>query len=408
MSNTKLITGDESVYPVKGIRLSSCGAQICYKDRDDLLLIALEKGAHTAAVFTRNAFCAAPVQIARQHLNQSAAQYLIINSGNANAGTGQAGNNDALQVCQMLADQGGVQAMQVLPFSTGVIGQRLPVKRISDCFSRLLTGLAEDAWAQAAKAIMTTDTVPKLASCKIQIDNRPVHITGIAKGAGMICPDMATMLAFIATDAAIARPLLQDILNRAVNRSFNRITVDGDTSTNDSCVLMATGKAGNACITDQASPGYAAVEEAVNAVCSSLAKAIIRDGEGATRFVTLVVSGANSSRECLEVAYTVAHSPLVKTALFAGDPNWGRILAAVGRAKIDNLDVTRVSIALDQIALIKNGEPSVSYTEEQGKKVMQQNEITISIELGRGDYSETVWTTDLSHDYVTINAEYRS
>jgi glutamate N-acetyltransferase/amino-acid N-acetyltransferase len=309
-------------------------------------------------------------------------------------------------VAHLLAGQAGCRMEEVLPFSTGVIGERLPVGRIGRAIPPALAGLSEDGWARAARAIMTTDTVPKGASREIEIAGRVVRVTGIAKGAGMIRPDMATMLAFVATDAAVPRVMLQAMLGQAVAQSFNRITVDGDTSTNDACVLAASGASGVDIGGD--SEGRARLSEAVNAVCRALAQAIVRDGEGATKFVTVVVRGGRDTDECLRVAYTVAHSPLVKTALFASDPNWGRILAAVGRAGIADLDIGRVGIDLGGVALIRGGEPDPAYTEAAGAAVMAGPEITITVDLGRGAASDQVWTTDLSYDYVRINAEYRT
>ncbi len=404
MLNNKI----ENLESIAGVSLSSAAACICYTDRDDVVLIELASSTVTAAVFTKNAFCAAPVSISKMHLEKNPPRYLIINSGNANAGTGEDGFNDAQLICKKLAEKTNCEKSQVLPFSTGVIGKRLEVESFYKVIPELVENLQESSWPKAAQAIMTTDTVPKAVSTSVNIAGSEVKITGICKGAGMIRPDMATLLAFVATDANISQEALQYCLNKVVNKSFNRVTVDGDTSTNDSCLLFATNKAGNNLLSDVKSEEYLQFEQAMTEVCINLAQAIIRDGEGASKFVTINVSGGLNSDECLEVAYTVAHSPLVKTALFASDANWGRILAAIGRAKLEQLDINKVSISLDQIEIISNGAPSPDYTEELGTKVMQQDDISINISLQRGKSKETIWTTDLSHDYVTINAEYRT
>lgn len=393
--------------PVGGIRLAAVGAGIRYQGRNDLVVMELAEGSRVAAVFTRNAFCAAPVTVAREHLGLGMPRYLLINSGNANAGTGAGGLDDARRSCRALAQLTACDPQQVLPFSTGVIGQRLAVDRLQAALPAALEGLGGNAWETVARAIMTTDTVPKGVSMRIQIEGRTVTITGIAKGAGMIRPDMATMLAYIGTDANVDAATLQECLHRAVGRSFNRITVDGDTSTNDACVLAATGACGGSEIT-AAHPDLAVFREAVTATCERLAQLIVRDAEGATKFVTVEVSGGASSEECLQVAYTVAHSPLVKTALFASDPNWGRILAAVGRAGLPDLDVNAVSIFLDGVCIVRDGGVAAEYLEVDGQRVMDREEILIDIRLGRGHARERVWTSDLSHEYVRINAEYRS
>jgi glutamate N-acetyltransferase/amino-acid N-acetyltransferase len=372
------------------------------------VVFRLAEGSSVAATFTRSAFCAAPVQIARQHLAASAPRLLLINTGNANAGTGDAGLANARLSCEQLAELAGVTPQQVLPFSTGVIGEPLPVEKIVAALPAALADLGADNWLRAAQGIMTTDTRPKASSRQLQLDGRTVTITGISKGAGMIKPNMATMLGYIATDAQVARPLLQLMVERAVNRSFNRITIDGDTSTNDACVLIASGAAGNALIDSEQHADFEALYGAVEAVFIELAQAIIRDGEGATKFVAVSVSGGGSEAECLQVAYAVAESPLVKTALFASDPNWGRILAAVGRAGLDDLDVNGVSLRINGVLIAERGGRAASYSEEQGAAAMAPEEITIELALGRGDARATVWTTDLSHDYVTINAEYRT
>ena len=392
---------------VPGVRLAAVAAGIRYKDRNDLVVMQLVTGSRVAAVFTRNAFCAAPVSVAREHLARTAPRLLLINSGNANAGTGAAGLEDARQSCADLADVAGCAAHEVLPFSTGVIGQRLATERLRRALRPAVDALSEDALAAAAGAIMTTDTVAKGVSKSLTLAGRPVTFTGIAKGSGMIRPDMATMLAYIATDARVEDAALQAALNTAVQRSFNRITVDGDTSTNDACILAATGAAMQDSIDDRHAD-YPAFVQAVTEVCERLAELIVRDGEGATKFVTVRVAEGASSGECLQVAYTVAHSPLVKTALFASDPNWGRILAAVGRAGLEALDISAIRIYLDDICIVRQGGVADSYCEADGQRVMDQDEILIDIRLGRGDAVERVWTTDLSHDYVRINAEYRS
>ncbi|TCK17327.1 glutamate N-acetyltransferase [Thiogranum longum] len=392
---------------VAGVRLSAQAAQVRYEGRDDLVVMELAEGSRCAAVFTRNAFCAAPVIVAREHLAQHAPRYLLINSGNANAGTGAPGLDDARRSCAALAKRAGCDAAQVLPFSTGVIGERLPVQRIESALDGALANLSENNWSAAAHAIMTTDTVAKGVSLTLSIDGQTVTLTGMAKGSGMIRPDMATMLAYIATDAAVESSALQNCIQQAVEQSFNRITVDGDTSTNDACVLVATGASG-AAVLDDAHPDYPAFCAAVSEVSTRLSQLIVRDGEGATKFVTVRVEGGHDSAECLQVAYTVAHSPLVKTALFASDPNWGRILAAVGRAGLSQLDIEQVELWLDDVCIVRDGGVAQDYTEADGQRVMNQDEILIRIALGRGAASETIWTSDLSHDYVSINADYRS
>jgi glutamate N-acetyltransferase/amino-acid N-acetyltransferase len=389
---------------VPGIRLGTACARIRYSDRADLTVIEIAQGASCAAVFTQNAFCAAPVTLARRHLAAASPRFLLINAGNANAGTGAQGVQDALTCCKALADMTGCKLEQVLPFSTGVIGEPLPVTRIVTAIPDAVDRLSEAGWLDAARGIMTTDTVAKGCSRKITVNARPVAIAGIAKGAGMIRPDMATLLSFIATDAVVNSAVLQACLGEAVAGSFNRITVDGDTSTNDACVLMATGKSG-VVIDDADSGGF---QQALNEVCLELAQAVIRDGEGANRFVTVQVEEGRNKAECLQVAYTIAHSPLVKTALFAGDPNWGRILAAVGRAGIGDLDIQRVQIYLHDVCIVRDGERASGYRESAGKDVMAREEILIRVVLGRGKARESVWTTDLSYDYVRINAEYRT
>ncbi len=391
-------------HPVKGIRLASAAAGIRYPDRDDLVVIEIAAGASSAAVFTTNAFCAAPVVLAKQHLAAASPRYLLINSGNANAGTGDAGLQAARETCRSLAASAGCDINQVLPFSTGVIGEDLPAERFPAAMPALLDGLDEDGWQRAAQAIMTTDTVPKLASREVEIDGGKVTVTGICKGSGMIRPDMATMLAFVATDASAPEEVLQTTLQQAVEPSFNSITVDGDTSTNDACVLIASG-AGDVVISSGNSAAFLSV---VREVCMDLARAIVRDGEGATKLVEIRVESAATLQEAKDVAYTIAHSPLVKTALFASDPNWGRILAAVGRAGIDNFEIDKVRIWLDDLSIVTRGGRDPEYREEAGQEVMNQSELSIRVELGRGGHSTTIFTCDLSYDYVKINAEYRT
>lgn len=398
------LTAPKYLLPIAGIKLATAAAGICYADRTDLVLMELAEGSTTAAVFTRNAFCAAPVTLCKQHLTQTSPRYLLINSGNANAGTGEQGMQAAKNTCQQVAELTACNATEVLPFSTGVIGQQLPVDVIYQALPSAVENRQEDAWMDASQAIMTTDTLAKGISKQITIHGKTVTITGIAKGSGMICPDMATMLSYVATDAAIEQTILQAMLNQVVSESFNAITVDSDTSTNDSLILVATGHA-DVAITDADNIEFTT---ALRQVCQYLAQAIVRDGEGATKFVTIDVEQAISVEEARQVAYTVAHSPLVKTALFASDANWGRILAAVGRSKIADLDVTKVSLWLGDTLLLKKGEPASSYTEEQGQAEMNKDEITIKISLSRGDANARIWTNDLSYEYVRINADYRS
>lgn len=393
---------------IAGIRVGTVSAGIRKPGRRDLVVFELAEGAATAAVFTRNQFCAAPVQVARRHLAAAAPRYLVINTGNANAGTGARGVEDALAVCGELARLTGVTTEQVLPFSTGVIGEPLPVGVILPALPGALQQLAADGWTAAASGIMTTDTRPKGACRRVQLDGVSVQVSGISKGAGMIRPDMATMLAYVATDARVEPALLQSLLTQAAERSFNRITIDGDTSTNDACVLVATGSADMPCISDAADARYAVLAEAVMAVCVELAQAIVRDGEGATKFVSVDVSGGRDGAECLRVAYTIAESPLVKTALFASDPNWGRLLAAIGRAGLDDLDVERVRVLINDTLIAEGGCRAPGYREEQGVAAMAPEDIVIRVDLGRGSARDCVWTTDLSHDYVSINADYRS
>lgn len=389
--------------PISGVRVNTICAGIKRTDRDDVTLFEFIEGTTCAGVFTKNAFCAAPVEIAKQHLNEIMPRFWLINAGNANAGTGEIGVINAKRSCSSVSILGKCEENQILPFSTGVIGQTLPVEKIENILPDLLEGLSEKNWLKAAHAIMTTDTVPKGISIEIKINEQKVIITGISKGAGMIRPDMATMLAFIATDAKIESNLLQSCLNKAVEKSFNRITIDGDTSTNDACVLAATGKS-----IEFNEENITTFQTALEQVCIHLAQSIVRDGEGATKFITVEVLQGATEQECLDVAYTIGHSPLVKTAFFASDANWGRILACVGRAGISNLDLNAVEIYLGNVCIVKNGGRAPDYTEEQGQQVMSQPEILVQVHLHRGNAQTQIWTCDFSYDYVKINAEYRT
>ncbi len=401
------------LHPIPGLRIGVAMAGVRKPNRRDLVVFALEEGAVVAGVFTRNRFCAAPVQLCREHLGLAgnAIRALVVNTGNANAGTGADGLARARRTCASLAGLMGLQPTQVLPFSTGVIMETLPVERIEAGLPAALADLAPAHWFEAAQGIMTTDTLPKAASRQISIDGHTVTVTGISKGAGMIRPDMATMLGYIATDAALDPALLQPLLDEAAGLSFNRITIDGDTSTNDSFMLIATRRAAHAPITALDSPAGRALRDAVVAVAQQLAQAIVRDGEGATKFITIQVLGGRSEAECRLAAYAVAHSPLVKTAFFASDPNLGRILAAVGYAGIADLDQGLIDLHLDDVHVVHRGGRHPTYREEDGQRVMKQSEITVRVHLHRapGDGAQaTVWTCDLSHDYVSINADYRS
>jgi glutamate N-acetyltransferase/amino-acid N-acetyltransferase len=396
-----------TLHPVPGFELGIASAGIKRPGRKDVVVMRCAEGSSVAGVFTLNAFCAAPVILAKQRV-QGTVRYLLTNTGNANAGTGEPGLAAAERTCAKLAEITGADASEVLPFSTGVIGEPLPVEKIEGALQAALDDLSVDNWAAAATGIMTTDTLPKGASRQFVLDGVTVTVTGISKGAGMIRPNMATMLGYIATDASVAPSVLQDLIRDGANKSFNRITIDGDTSTNDCCMLIATGQADLPAVTEAKGPLFEALKKAVFEVCMDVAQAIVRDGEGATKFVTVEVNGGGTHQECLDVGYTVAHSPLIKTALFASDPNWGRILAAVGRAGVPNLDVSKIDVFLGDVCIASKGSRASTYTEEQGSLVMAQEEITIRIELGRGDCSETIWTTDLSHEYVKINAEYRT
>ncbi|MBV4537778.1 MULTISPECIES: bifunctional glutamate N-acetyltransferase/amino-acid acetyltransferase ArgJ [Pseudomonas] len=396
-----------TLHPVPGFELGIASAGIKRPGRKDVVVMRCAEGSSVAGVFTLNAFCAAPVILSKQRV-QGTVRYLLTNTGNANAGTGAPGLAAAERTCAKLAELAGVDAQSVLPFSTGVIGEPLPVEKIEGALQAALDNLSENNWAEAATGIMTTDTLPKGASRQFQFEGQTITVTGISKGAGMIRPNMATMLGYIATDAKVAPAVLKDLMLDGANKSFNRITIDGDTSTNDCCMLIATGKADVPEISEAKGALFEALKQAVFEVCMEVAQAIVRDGEGATKFVTVEVNGGGNHQECLDVGYAVAHSPLIKTALFASDPNWGRILAAVGRAGVPQLDVSLIDVFLGEVCIASKGGRSPSYTEEQGSKVMAQEEITIRIELGRGQCSETIWTTDLSHEYVKINAEYRT
>ncbi len=402
------LTAPTDLSAVAGIRLGTASAGFKQTERPDLVLIEMAVGSTCAAVFTQNAFCAAPVLVARDHLANKMPRYLLINSGNANAGTGKQGYAATQASCEAVATQTGCNANEVLPFSTGVIGELLPIDKLQAAVPEAHANLSEDGWLAAASAIMTTDTLAKGICQQCTIDGKTITVTGIAKGSGMIRPNMATMLAYVATDAAVSQTVLDTCLNKAVNQSFNRITVDGDTSTNDACVLMASGAASNTILDDENNEEAATLFAAVEKVCAFLAQAIIRDGEGATKFISIDVEAGADDSECEAVAYTIAHSPLVKTAFFAADPNWGRILAAVGRAGLSNLDLNAITIYLDDVCIVRDGGRADDYTEAAGQKVMDQNEITVRVVLGRGKASTRVWTCDLSYDYVRINAEYRT
>lgn len=396
----------QQLLPVPGIRLGTAEAAIKKPGRQDLVLVVLDEGSRSAGVFTRNAFAAAPVQLCRSRLGAGhAVRALLINSGNANAATGRGGLEDAAAITAALAQQLGCAPEQVLPFSTGVIGQRLPLARMQAALPQLRP--VAEGWQPAMHAIMTTDTVPKGASRLVATTQGEVTVTGIAKGVGMIHPDMATMLAFIGTDARLTPAAVQAALKSAVDQSFNCVTVDGDTSTNDACVLMASARLGTEDVSQQ-HPDYAPIAAAIAEVCRELAHAVVRDGEGATKFITLRVGGARSAEEARRVALSVAHSPLVKTAMFASDANWGRIVMAIGKAGVEGLDAARVSVHLDDVCLLQGGEPHPDYREALGAAVVARPEFTIGIGLGRGTAEATVWTCDFSYDYVKINAEYRT
>ena len=393
-----------TMHPVAGFQLGTTSAGIKVAGRKDVVVMKIEQGSTVAGVFTQNRFCAAPVHIAKQHMQLTTPSYFLINTGNANAGTGEQGMADSLSCCQAVADAAKVAPQEVLPYSTGVIGEPLPVDLICHSVPAALDQLSENGWADAAEGILTTDTRPKGASIQCDINGSSVTITGICKGSGMIKPNMATMLGYVATDAAVDEELLHAALQKANGKSFNRITVDGDTSTNDAVMLVATGSSGVQI--DEAN--FELFLEQLTAIFTELAQSIIRDGEGANKFVTVTVDSAENIKEALAVAYAVAESPLVKTALSASDPNWGRILAAVGRADVSDLDVSKIQISLNSVLIAENGGRASSYTEAQGQQAMQAEDIEILIQLNRGQVSETLWTTDLSYEYVRINAEYRT
>jgi glutamate N-acetyltransferase/amino-acid N-acetyltransferase len=394
--------------PVKGVELGIAEAHVRKPNRKDLLVIRLSPGSRVAGVFTQNRFCAAPVTLCREHLGAGDAIHaLLVNTGNANAGTGEAGLHHARQTCVALADLLGCKSAQILPFSTGVIMEPLPVERVVAGLPDCVADLHEDNWLNAAQAIMTTDIVAKGVSRRIEIDGRSVTITGIAKGSGMIHPNMATMLGYIATDAAVEQGALQRVIEHAVNRSFNCITVDGDTSTNDALVLMATGQSGISDVSVE-SASYELLRDTVTEVAMLLAQAIVRDGEGATKFMTIQVEGGRDEAECRKIAYAIAHSPLIKTAFFASDPNLGRILAAIGYAGVEDLDVNALRLYLGDVLVAENGGRAASYEEAQGAAIMRQPEITVRVQLARGEANATIWTCDFSYDYVKINADYRS
>lgn len=397
------------LHPVAGIRIGVTEAGVRKAQRKDLTVFLLDEGASVAGVFTKNRFCAAPVQVCREHLQSGhGVRAMVINTGNANAGTGADGLARARSTCEALAGQLGISAQQVLPFSTGVIMEPLPADRIAAGLPAAIADAQPGHWGRAAEGIMTTDTLPKAFSAQLQLGGTTVSITGISKGAGMIRPNMATMLGFLATDACVAPGLMQQLVQELADQSFNRVTIDGDTSTNDSFVLVATNKAQHAPVESLDSADGQALRAALRDVAQKLAQAIVRDGEGATKFITVRVEGGKTGAECRQVAYAIAHSPLVKTAFFASDPNLGRILAAVGYAGIDDLDQTGIDLFLDDVHVAVKGGRNPAYREEDGQRVMKQSEITVRVVLGRGDAVDTVWTCDFSHEYVTINADYRS
>lgn len=399
----------QDLLPVRGVQLGIAKAGIRKPDRKDMLVMKLAEGTRVAGVFTKNRFCAAPVTLCKEHLSQQTEiRALVVNTGNANAGTGESGMQNARATCAELATLLGCSAAQVLPFSTGVILEPLPMDRLLAGLPGCVANLEEDRWLDAAEAIMTTDIVAKGVSRQIMIGGKTVTITGISKGSGMIHPNMATMLGYIATDAAVSQKVLENIIHHVVNRSFNCITVDGDTSTNDSLILMATGQAGHAEIVSETDSDFLTLRDALTEVATLLAQAIVRDGEGATKFMTIQVEAGKDEEECRKVAYAIAHSPLIKTAFFASDPNLGRILAAIGYAGIDDLDVNKLSLYLGDVLVAEQGGRAASYEESQGAAVMQASDITVRVVLARGQAQATVWTCDFSYDYVKINADYRS
>ncbi|WP_151721208.1 bifunctional glutamate N-acetyltransferase/amino-acid acetyltransferase ArgJ [Acinetobacter ursingii] len=400
------------MHVVKGVKIGSTQAYVRYPNRRDLVVFEFVEGSQVAGVFTQSAFAAAPVLLSKKHLNESSAvqqpRYLIINTGNANAATGKLGLENATKTCAKLAELAHVQPHQVLPFSTGVIGEQLPIERLLNGIQPALDTLDEASWTDAAFGIMTTDTVPKGASEQFELDGITYTMTGISKGAGMIRPNMATMLSFVATDAPISQAMVQQLLQTTVEHSFNRITIDGDTSTNDSCIFFATAQAGGNVIESSTDPRYTVVLDVLTLIMNRLAQLIVRDGEGATKFITVTVEGGANTQECCDVAYSISDSPLIKTALFASDPNWGRIVMAIGKAGIQNLDSSKVQVWLGDVQICLDGGANPDYTEEMGAAVMAEKEITIRVDLGRGQAKDTVYTCDLSYDYVKINADYRS
>ena len=400
------------MHVVKGVKIGSTQAYVRYPNRRDLVVFEFAEGSQVAGVFTQSAFAAAPVLLSKKHLNESSPvqqpRYLIINTGNANAATGKLGLENATKTCAKLAELAHVQPHQVLPFSTGVIGEQLPIERLLNGIQPALDTLDEASWTDAAFGIMTTDTVPKGASEQFELDGVTYTMTGISKGAGMIRPNMATMLSFVATDAPISQAMVQQLLQTTVEHSFNRITIDGDTSTNDSCIFVATAQAGGNVIESSDDARYISVLEVLTRIMNRLAQLIVRDGEGATKFITVTVEGGANTQECCDVAYSISDSPLIKTALFASDPNWGRIVMAIGKAGIQNLDSSKVQVWLGDVQICLDGGANPDYTEEMGAAVMAEKEITIRVDLGRGQAKDTVYTCDLSYDYVKINADYRS
>jgi len=400
------VPDEKDIYAIDGAELGVAAAEISYKNRDDVLLMTFSEGSVTSAVFTKNVFCAAPVILAKENLAATSPRALLINSGNANAVTGKQGLANAEKSCKLVAESLGIEAEEVLPFSTGVIGEQLPMNAIKKGVELSSQSLGLNNWMAAAKAIMTTDVLPKIASKKIEVAGKTITMTGIAKGSGMICPNMATMLSYVVTDAAVDQSVLDPITQEITKNSFNSITVDGDTSTNDSFVVTATQKAGNSVISDISSEEAMQLKQGLEELALTLAQAIIRDGEGATKFVEVSVTGGESEEVCRTVAFTVANSPLVKTALFASDPNWGRLLMAIGRAPVAEFDSSLVSVSVNGLQIVKDGEPDEGYSEEQGQSVFQQEELQIDIVMGGSSFKGVVWTSDLSH--VTINAEYRS
>lgn len=407
MASSAKPTAGASATRIEGVRLAAAACGSRYQDRDDLVLIEIGEDCTTHSVYTTNRFCAAPITVCKRHQKQAQPRYLIINAGNANAGTGTAGEQQALAVCRGVAELGGCPEEAVLPFSTGVIGEQLDASVLIDALPSLFDNLSPTSWESAAAGILTTDTRLKLRSTSVDLDGRPIHVTGIAKGSGMIKPNMATMLAYVATDARVDPAAMADMVRRAADRSFNCITVDGDTSTNDALVVIATGAAGNA-VPEIGSAAFETIYAAIEAVCIELAKDIVRDGEGATKFVSVSVRGGRDEQACRKVAYTVAESPLVKTAMFASDPNWGRILAAIGRSPDVEFELADIDIDIGGHQVIKRGQPAPGYDETVAASLMQNKEIDIAIAIGNTPLQATVWTCDFSYDYVRINAEYRS